>query len=104
MTAIPIRHRAAPPSPAARRRGPSRIPVPAIRVLLYAPGMEPGRLGLALAHQVSAVLPEAGVLVVTDLVDDLPDLPASVQWHLIRRGFSAGAAPLARTFFQPRTP
>ncbi|HSN81228.1 MAG TPA: lycopene cyclase family protein [Polyangiales bacterium] len=31
-------------------------------------------------------------------------LPASVQWHLIRRGFSAGAAPLARTFFQPRTP
>jgi len=31
-------------------------------------------------------------------------LPTSVQWHLIRRGLSAGAAPLARTLFQPGTP
>jgi lycopene beta-cyclase len=28
-------------------------------------------------------------------------LPASVRWHLVRTGLSAGAAPLARTVLQP---
>jgi lycopene cyclase-like protein len=31
------------------------------------------------------------------------DLPASVRWHLLRAGLSAGAAPLARSFLQPGT-
>jgi lycopene cyclase-like protein len=31
------------------------------------------------------------------------DLPLSVRWHLVRAGLSAGAAPFARSFFQPGT-
>lgn len=51
-----------------------------IRVLVYAPGLEEGHHGLALARQVCRSLPDAHVLVVTDGVLDAPEPPPTIQW------------------------
>lgn len=82
MTAIPLTRSSVQhaPSPTQRRRGPRRVALPLIRILVYAPGSEDGRHGLVLARQVCRSLPDAGVLVVTDGVDDAPLLPSAVQW------------------------